>query len=89
MGFKESYPYLITDDYLSKHKLKLSRYKDSQTLKGYTQKLLQSDNDGWISPQLDFDKVSKRHDELYKLYMERETDELPEEDAKKSLVLCR
>ncbi|QKX63888.1 uncharacterized protein TRUGW13939_11060 [Talaromyces rugulosus] len=82
MGFNESYPYLMTDDDLSKHELELSRYKDWQTLKGYTQELLQSDTDGWISPQLDFQKVSERHNELYKLYMEREIEELSEEDAK-------
>ena len=82
MGFNERYPYLITDEDLSTHKLELSAYKDWQTLKGYTQELLQSDNDGWISPQLDFNKVSERHDELYGLYIERETEELSEEDAK-------
>jgi hypothetical protein len=44
---------------------------------------LHSDDDGWVPPQLDFEKVKARHDELFQLYIQKETEELPEEEARK------
>ncbi|KAL2782854.1 hypothetical protein BJX66DRAFT_330982 [Aspergillus keveii] len=67
-GISEPCPYQITSDDASKHNIELSRYKDWQTLKGYTQELLQSDDDGWVNPQLDSDKS--------------ETETIPQEEAK-------
>ncbi|KAB8267869.1 serine/threonine protein kinase [Aspergillus minisclerotigenes] len=74
-----SCPFSITDDDLSKHKLELSRYMDWHKLKLYTQELLHSDDDGWVSPQLDFGKVQERHAELYQLYLQRQTEVISEE----------
>lgn len=59
----------ITDDDLSKHKLGLSQYMDWHKVESYTQELLHSDDDGWVPPQLDFDKVQEMHAELYQLYL--------------------
>jgi hypothetical protein len=73
-------PYQVTPDNVSKHNAELSRYTDWQTLKGYTQELLQTDDDGWVNPRLDFDGV--RHDVLFQLYMERETQVMSEEEAR-------
>ncbi|GKZ19282.1 hypothetical protein AbraIFM66951_011424 [Aspergillus brasiliensis] len=83
MGITEQCPYHITNEALSKHRLELARYNDWQTLKGYTQELLHSDDEGWVSPQLDFEKVQARHAELFQLYIERETEEITEEEAKR------
>lgn len=70
LGLPGSFPFSITDDDLSKHRLELSRYMDWHKLKSYTQELLHSDDDGWVSPQLDFGKVQERHAELYQLYLQ-------------------
>ncbi|RAQ44971.1 hypothetical protein AFGD_008158 [Aspergillus flavus] len=70
LGLPGSCPFSITDDDLSKHRLELSRYMDWHKLKSYTQELLHSDDDGWVSPQLDFGKVQERHAELYQLYLQ-------------------
>ncbi|RDH30425.1 hypothetical protein BDQ94DRAFT_181707 [Aspergillus welwitschiae] len=83
MGITEQCPYHITDEALSKHGLELARYNDWLTLKGYTQELLHSDDEGWVSPQLDFEKVQARHAELFELYIERETEDITEEEAKR------
>ncbi|PWY69004.1 hypothetical protein BO94DRAFT_550962 [Aspergillus sclerotioniger CBS 115572] len=83
LGLVDTCPFRIDDYDLSKHQHEVARYKDWQTLKGYTQELLHTDDDGWISPQLDFDKVRARHDELFQLYMQRETEVLSEEEAKR------
>ncbi|KAE8348917.1 kinase-like domain-containing protein [Aspergillus coremiiformis] len=82
-GFSGPCPYQTTGDELSRHRLELSQYKDWHQLKSYTQELLHSDDDGWVPPQLDFDKVQTRHDELFQLYMQKESEELSEEEAKK------
>ncbi|KAJ0414703.1 serine/threonine protein kinase [Aspergillus carlsbadensis] len=82
MGFEGPCPYQPTDDDLARHTLELARYKDWHTLKGYTQELLRTDDDGWVNPQLDFHKVRARHDELFQLYMERETEVISEEEGK-------
>ncbi|KAE8137321.1 kinase-like domain-containing protein [Aspergillus pseudotamarii] len=82
MGFSGPCPFPVTGDVLSKHRLELSRYKDWHKLKSYTQELLQSDDDGWVPPQLDYDKVQDRHAELFQLYMQRETEEISEEEAR-------
>ncbi|KKK24552.1 hypothetical protein AOCH_005942 [Aspergillus ochraceoroseus] len=83
IGFSTPCPYQITSDDLLKHKLELSRYKDWHKLKAYTQELLHSDDDGWVPPQLDFDKVQARHNELFELYIQHESEQLPEQEAKK------
>jgi hypothetical protein len=86
-GISEPCPYQITSDDAAKHNIELSRYKDWQTLKGYTRELLRSDDDGWVNPQLDFDKVKERHDELFQLYMERKTEAIPGGRSQSALVL--
>ncbi|GFN11624.1 phosphotransferase family protein [Aspergillus tubingensis] len=83
MGIAEQCPFNITSEALSKHQMELSRYKDWQKLKGYTQELLQTDDEGWISAQLDFEKVQARHAELFQLYIEKETEEISEEEARR------
>ncbi|PWY75867.1 hypothetical protein BO83DRAFT_397986 [Aspergillus eucalypticola CBS 122712] len=40
-------------------------------------------DEGWISPQLDFEKVQARHAELFQLYIEKETEEISEEEARR------
>ncbi|OJJ69960.1 hypothetical protein ASPBRDRAFT_56718 [Aspergillus brasiliensis CBS 101740] len=83
MGIVEQCPYHTTSKTVWKHKMELARYKDWQTLKGYTQELLQTDDEGWISPQLDFEKAQARHAELFQLYIEKEAEESTEEDARR------
>lgn len=83
LGLSEPCPYQITNEDSSRHRLELPRYKHCQKLKSYTQELLHSDDDGWVPPQLDIDKVQARHNELFRLYVQKESEELPEEEAKK------
>lgn len=82
IGLSEPCPYQITRDDLLRHRLELSRYRDWQKLKAYTQELLHSDDDGWVPPHLDFNKVQARHTELFQLYIRKESEEVPEEEAK-------
>ncbi|PKX90771.1 uncharacterized protein P174DRAFT_506385 [Aspergillus novofumigatus IBT 16806] len=83
MGLPHDCPYQVSNDELLKHALELARYRDLHKLKSYTQEFLQSDDDGWVPPQLDFKKVEARHAELFQLYIQKETEEITEEEAKK------
>ncbi|RAK95655.1 serine/threonine protein kinase [Aspergillus ibericus CBS 121593] len=83
MGLGDTCPFRINDVDLSKHQQEFARYKDWQKLKGYTQELLHTDDDGWVSPQLDFDKVRAKHDELFQIYMELETKAISKSEAER------
>jgi hypothetical protein len=83
MGLPHDCPYQFSDDELSRHTRELARYKVWHKLKSYAQELLQSDDDGWVAPQLDFEKVKARHAELFQRYIQKETEEISEEEAKK------
>ncbi|KAL2872274.1 uncharacterized protein BJX67DRAFT_368997 [Aspergillus lucknowensis] len=74
---KELRPYQITKDKLLTHRRELSWHRDRHELKEYTQVLLQTDDDGWISPQFDFDRV------LFQLYLREESEEVPKEEARR------
>ncbi|KAL1986781.1 hypothetical protein VTN96DRAFT_5646 [Rasamsonia emersonii] len=82
MGLPQSCPYLVTCEDLSKHRQELHRYRDWHKLWGYTQELLHTDKDGWVPPQLDFDKVKAKHDELFQLYIQKEAAETSEDEVK-------
>jgi hypothetical protein len=81
-GIRGLCPYMVTPEDIFKHNIELSRFEDWQTLKGYTQELLQTGDDSWVNPRLDFDKAKARHDELLQIYMERETRVMSEEEAR-------
>ena len=65
------------------------QYRDWQKLREYTQQLLQTDDEGWVSPQLNFDQVKAKHEELLELYLKNEatTDVSREEAMKKWFYL--
>lgn len=83
MGFEGPCPYAVSDDDALRHMVELARYEDWRKLQSYTQESLQSDEDGRVSPELDFDKVKARHDELFQVYMARATEEVSEEEARR------
>ncbi|KAL2841256.1 kinase-like domain-containing protein [Aspergillus pseudoustus] len=70
MGISGSCAYRISNEVAAKHDVELSRYKDWETLKGYTH------------PLLDFNEVRERHDELFQLYMQREPEVMAEQEAR-------
>jgi hypothetical protein len=82
MGLPHNCPYRVSDEELLRHTRELARYKNWHKLKSYAQELLQSDDDGWVAPQLDFEKVKARHAELFQRYIQKETEEISEEEAK-------
>ncbi|GAB1211029.1 hypothetical protein ATERTT37_000141 [Aspergillus terreus] len=83
MGFEGPCPYAVADDDALRHMEELARYEDWRKVQFYTQELLQSDEDGWVSPELGFDKVKARHDELFQVYMARATEEVSEEEVRR------
>ncbi|KAJ9388316.1 hypothetical protein DTO063F5_2647 [Paecilomyces variotii] len=82
VGLPGSCPFEVSIEGLEKHAWELERYTDWCTLWGYTRQILCIDKDGWVSPRLDFDKVKERHDELFELYMLRESEEMSEDEAR-------
>ncbi|OJJ45136.1 hypothetical protein ASPZODRAFT_70346 [Penicilliopsis zonata CBS 506.65] len=83
MGLSGCCSYSPTHEDLQRHAIELSTYQDWQRLKAYTQELLQTDDDGWVPPQLDFDQVKARHAELFNLYIQREAEVSSEAEARR------
>lgn len=65
-------PMTLSKEELATHEVQLAEYQDWVKLREYTQKILFSDQDGWVSPELDFDKVQAQEKELFELYLRRQ-----------------
>ncbi|PYH96063.1 hypothetical protein BO71DRAFT_448924 [Aspergillus ellipticus CBS 707.79] len=83
MGLSGICPEVVSTEELARHRREMDNYKNWAQLKAYTQELLPSDDDGWVSPSPDFEKVKARHADLFRLYMSRETEEISEAEAER------
>lgn len=81
-GASEDNPFPVMDDDIKQHERDLARYQNWVQLRQYAEELLQTDNEGWVPPQLDFGTIQKRHDELFQTYMKNEVEAISEEEAR-------
>lgn len=65
------------------HETQLAEHQDQVKLLKYTQEILFSDQDGWIPPELDFDKLRAQEKEVFEVYLRRKSPDRSEGDAKK------
>lgn len=81
--FPADFPYRFTSEEISRHEQESLQYRDWQQLRKYTQQLLQSDDEGWVAPQLDFGEVKAKHEELLELYLKNEATDVSREETMK------
>ncbi|KAH0838979.1 hypothetical protein FOPE_05642 [Fonsecaea pedrosoi] len=67
---------------MTAHETQLGEYRDWVQLRKYTQEILCSDEEGWVSPELDFEKVRAQERELFGIYLRRQAPDTLEKDAK-------
>lgn len=72
----------LSKEELTTHEFQLAEYQDWVTLRKYTQEILLSDDDGWVPPELDFDKVQAQEKELFELYLQRQSPDTSAEEAR-------
>ncbi|KAM5444084.1 hypothetical protein MferCBS31731_000601 [Microsporum ferrugineum] len=71
LGFAKPCPIQFTEDELSNYNKELPLYEEWYTLKEFVKKALDTDSDGWISPELDWEEKSRQNRELYQLYVSK------------------
>lgn len=82
IGLTGSPPMTLSKEELTTHEFQLAEFQDWVTLRKYTQEILLSDDDGWVPPELDFDKVQAQEKELFELYLQRQSPDTSAEEAR-------
>lgn len=84
MGLPEkNCPYTFTPEEIARHERELAEYKEWHTLRRHTQQILHANDEGWVPPHVDFDKVQAKHKELFETYLRNKAPETSEEAARK------
>lgn len=82
IGLSGSCPFVLSKEELIAHETQLAEYQDWVKLRQYTQEILFSDEEGWVPPDLDFDKIKAQERELFELYLRRQAPGTLEAEAK-------
>jgi hypothetical protein len=81
VGFTGECPFSFSDDDMQKHDQQFKEYRDFRRVQEIARKLLDTDSEGWIAPQLDFATKQQQNEELLQMVMHRsnEYNKSPEE----------
>jgi hypothetical protein len=81
VGFKHQCPFSFSDEEIQNHNQQFQQYRDFHEIQEIARKLLDTDSEGWISPQLDFALKAQQNKELLEEVMRRsnEYNKSPEE----------
>ncbi|KAF1845533.1 uncharacterized protein K460DRAFT_386030 [Cucurbitaria berberidis CBS 394.84] len=71
LGFPGECPFSFTEEDIQKHEQQLQDYRDFNRVQEIARKLLSTDSEGWISPQLDFAERQRMNTELLQEIMRR------------------
>lgn len=70
-GFKGPCLFSFSEEEIEKHNEQLQKYRDIMMVQGIARKLLDTDPEGWISPQLDFAVKARQNKKLLKRLCEK------------------
>ncbi|KAF2875182.1 kinase-like domain-containing protein [Massariosphaeria phaeospora] len=81
IGFTGQCPFIFSDEDIRKHDQEFEKYRDFHKIQELARKLLDTDSEGWIAPQLDFSLKQQQNEELLRDVMRRshEYNKSPEE----------
>lgn len=81
VGFEDQCPFTFNEEDIEKHKQQFQEYRDFHRIQEIARKLLNTDSEGWISPQLDFGLKAQQNKDLLEEAMRRssEYNKSPEE----------
>lgn len=71
MGFTGECPFSFSEEDIRKHEQQFQDYRDFHRIQEIARKLLSTDSEGWISPQLDFTERQRMNKELLQEIMRR------------------
>lgn len=82
LGFHGACPYQFSSEKISQHEHEIEQYRGWLKRREYIHELLRSNDGGWVPPQVNFEEVKAKHDELYRQFLHARSD-MSEQEAKK------
>ncbi|KGO74549.1 Aminoglycoside phosphotransferase [Penicillium italicum] len=82
LGFTGDCPFSFTNEEIEIHERQFVDYGDWHKVQALAQKCLDTDAEGWISPQLDFEKKRHLNKQLQDMYIQHSSGEKTPEEAK-------
>ncbi|OJJ45089.1 hypothetical protein ASPZODRAFT_676262 [Penicilliopsis zonata CBS 506.65] len=76
-------PYSFSRVEIDRHERQMADYRDWLNLRKYTFELLQSNEGGWVPPQVDFAAAQSKMQLLYRRFVRSKAKEMPEREARK------
>jgi hypothetical protein len=74
LGFAGQCPVTFSEDDLKRHKQQFQEYRDYHKIHELARKILGTDFEGWITPQVDFAEKRQQNEELLQEVMRRSTE---------------
>lgn len=84
LGFQGECPYQFEEEDIRGHEGQFAEYQEWYRVQDLAQRCLDTDAEGWISPQLDFEEKRAQNRELLSMYIEQVADEKGPDEAKKT-----
>lgn len=83
LGFEGPCPYSFTAAEMEEHDARFSEYEDWHRTRELAKRCLDTDDDGWIPPELDIVEKRRQNQELLDMFVERMAEEKSAEEARR------
>jgi hypothetical protein len=83
LGILGHCPYSFSQEEISSHERQFAKYQKWNEVQQLAQESLDTDSEGWVAPQLDFDRKRSQNKELLAMYMTRMAAEMSPEEARR------
>ncbi|EFR05505.1 serine/threonine protein kinase [Nannizzia gypsea CBS 118893] len=83
LGFTGECPYTFSEDEIANHDTQFTDYEDWYKANEIARKCLDTDEEGWISPELDIEGKRRQNQELFEMFVEQMSAERPPEEARR------
>lgn len=82
LGFTGSCPYSFSEEEIQTHERQFAGYQEWHEVQHLAQECLDTDAEGWISPELDIEEKRRQNRELLAMFIERMAGEKSPEEAR-------
>lgn len=79
LGLPCDCPFTFSDDQIQTHELEFKAYREWHDVQEFAREYLDTDAEGWISPEIDFDKKLEQNKALFDLFLDTMAEEKPRE----------
>ncbi|GLA19335.1 hypothetical protein AnigIFM62618_007004 [Aspergillus niger] len=83
LGFTGSCPFSFTEEDIKTHERQFVEYQAWHDVQHLAQECLDTDTEGWISPELDIEEKRRQNRELLAMFIERMVGEMSPEEARR------